>query len=86
MLWETQVFFMFFDWNGNISTDANALSNVSSYMLMVEGLFELSNSKAKYTNRCYVITIIIIIIDHTAQSFHGNDKRKQYRTALRKVI
>lgn len=41
--------------------------------------------KKKNINRCYVITIIrIIIINHTGQSFHGNDKRKQYRTAPRK--
>lgn len=28
--------------------------------------------------------IIIRIINQTGQSFHGNDKRKQYRTAPRK--
>lgn len=32
----------------------------------------------------YVITVIIIIRNHTGQLFHGNDKRKQYRTALTK--
>lgn len=31
----------------------------------------------------YNNNIIIRIIDQTGQSFHGNDKRKQYRTAPR---
>lgn len=59
---------------------------VSFQVLLIKTFFltEISKKETKSTDRFYVITVIIIIRNHTGQLFHGNDKRKQYRTALMK--
>ena len=70
-------------WNDNVNAND---ASVEKSMKMCFWIKETKEKKPKENIRCYAITIIIIIIiiNHTGQSFHGNDNRKQYRTALRK--